>query len=121
MSALAGGCFCGRLRYRIDAPPQASVNCHCTMCRRTSAAPFVTWLIVDKNAFHYTRGKPTTLASSATGTRYFCAECGTPVVCINSAHPEWVDVTVGSLDDPNAFPPTKDFYEDTRLSWLPHG
>ena len=120
MSALAGGCFCGKLRYRIDAPPRASVNCHCTMCRRTSAAPFVAWLVVDKDTFHYTNGKPAELQSSPTGTRYFCADCGTPVVCINSTHPDWVDVTIGSLDDPNAHPPTQDFYEDTRLSWLPH-
>ncbi len=117
--AATGGCFCGAIRYEISDAPRASVNCHCTMCRRTSAAPFVSWLVVDKAHFRYTRGEPATLKSSTDGTRYFCTGCGTPVVCINASHPEWVDVTLGSLDDPNEFPPDRDVYDDTRLSWLP--
>lgn len=90
------------------------------MCRRTSAAPFVSWLVVDKNAFVYTAGEPAVLNSSDTGTRYFCRACGTPIACINTNHTEWIDVTVGSLDEPNRYPPTKEVYTDTRLGWLPH-
>ena len=118
--ASAGGCFCGTIRYEITGAPIASVNCHCTMCRRTSAAPFVSWLVVEKDNFRYTSGTPQKLASSDSGSRYFCASCGTPVVCINTEHPDWVDVTIGSLDDPNQFPPDRDVYDDTRLTWLPH-
>ena len=117
--AAQGGCFCGAVRYQFDEPIIASVNCHCTMCRKTSAAPFVSWLVVPAPQFQWTSAAPKVLNSSADGTRYFCERCGTPIVCTNASHPQWVDVTVGSLDDPERFPPDKDVFEDTRLSWAP--
>ena len=113
-----GGCFCGQLRYRIDGEPRAVANCHCTMCRRTSGAPYVTWLVVDKNRFRYTStGAPTLLESSATGSRYFCSACGTPIACELTTHPDVVDVTLGSLDDPSGLQPVTDVFTDTRLDW----
>ncbi len=115
---MTGGCFCGQIRYAFTPPEIATVNCHCTMCRRASAAPFVTWLVVPTTQFSYTRGQPAELASSAEGTRYFCAQCGSPLVCINRKHPDWTDITLGSLDHPEHFAPTRDVYADTRLDWV---
>lgn len=113
-----GGCFCGHIRYRIDGDPLRVVNCHCTMCRRTSAAPFVTWLVVKKSAFNLTANAPKQLQSSDEGARYFCPNCGTPITCDLTTHPELIDVTLGSLDDPTPFEPDLDVFEDTRLPWL---
>ncbi len=39
-----GGCFCGSVRYRAEAEPLRVMHCHCTICRRVSAAPVVTWI-----------------------------------------------------------------------------
>ena len=78
--AIEGGCFCGAIRYRIANGDYPSVNCHCSMCRRTSAAPFVTWLVVPNERLEYTRGQPKVLESSDHGTRFFCADCGTPIM-----------------------------------------
>jgi hypothetical protein len=116
--SIHGGCFCKAIRYSFTEPVTASLNCHCTMCRRTSAAPFVSWLVVPTEQFSYDTDEPTRFHSSDHGIRYFCDRCGTPVVCINDNHPEWVDVTIGSLDNPEQFPPTGDVYADTRLSWV---
>ena len=113
-----GGCFCGEVRYRIEDGDYPAAHCHCTMCRRTSAAPFVTWLVVPSGAFRYVQGKPRSLSSSEEGTRYFCSECGTPVACVIERHPDQVDVTTGSLDNPEDFPPTVAVHEDTKLPWL---
>ena len=113
-----GGCFCGQIRYEFKAGDYTVVDCHCSMCRRTSGAPYVSWVVVPELVFEYTKGSAKELISSEKGMRYFCDQCGTPVVCINSGHPEIVDVTVGSLDEPERFPPSMGFYEDTRLPWL---
>ncbi|MDA1074875.1 MAG: GFA family protein [Proteobacteria bacterium] len=115
--ALSGGCFCGALRYEIDQGEYLSVNCHCSMCRRTSAAAYVTWLVVPKEHFRLNSSEPASFASSDHGRRQFCPACGTPVTCVNTNHPEIVDVTVCSLDDPTAFPPSRSVYTDTRLAW----
>lgn len=113
-----GGCFCGSIRYEFDEGQYPVANCHCSMCRKTSGAPYVTWIVVKDTAFRYTSGTPRKLQSSEAGTRYFCSDCGTPVVCVSSNHPEIVDVTLGSLDHPDEFAPTMDVYEDSRLAWL---
>ncbi len=115
---IEGGCFCGAIRYQIDDGQYLTANCHCTMCRKTSAAPFVTWLVVPTGSFHYSKGKPEVLNSSDTGTRYFCSRCGTPVACVNSAHPDNIDITTGSLDAPEDYAPTVAVFEDTKLPWL---
>lgn len=113
-----GGCFCGAIRYQIDEDDLLVANCHCTMCRRTSGAPYVTWLIVHENNFRYTQGTPKLLKSSDEGTRFFCSDCGTPIVCQSSAHPERVDITLGSLDHPEKYTPTMEGFTDTRLPWV---
>lgn len=115
---IEGGCFCGKIRYQIDDGNYLVANCHCSMCRRTSAAPFVTWLVVPASAFRYVTGTPKRLDSSEKGTRYFCAACGTPIACVIRDHPDQVDVTTGSLDEPDRYPPTVAVHTDTKLGWL---
>jgi hypothetical protein len=88
------------------------------MCRKTSGAAFVSWLVVPQAQFTYTLGQPKLLQSSKEGQRWFCDVCGTPLACVNQQHPQYVDVTIGSLDEPNEFPPAKDYYADTRLDWI---
>lgn len=117
-STLKGGCFCGQVRYDIDAGEYTTANCHCSMCRRTSGAPYVTWLVVPESAFRYTTREPKTLQSSSDGTRYFCEDCGTPVACRNTTHPGIIDVTVGSLDNPESCKPGLQIFDDTRLPWV---
>jgi hypothetical protein len=115
---IEGGCFCGQIRYAIADGAHIVANCHCSMCRKISAAPFVTWMVVPTQSFEYLKGRPKVLQSSEKGTRYFCADCGTPLVCVIKSRPDEVDVTTGSLDQPGDFPPTLAVHEDTKLKWL---
>lgn len=115
---IGGGCFCGAIRYELESDRNLVVNCHCRMCRKTSAAPFVTWMIVAKEQFRYTRGEPKTLLSSDKGTRFFCAGCGTPLAFESRSRTAVIDITVGSLDTPEAYPPTAAAHEDSKLPWL---
>ena len=115
-----GGCFCGKVRYSFDEGDYLVVNCHCTMCRRTSAAPFVTWVIMPRENFQFTAGTPAVLESSEKGRRLFCKDCGTPMVFESKERSHQVDVTVCSLDMPKAFPPSEDAYTETRLDWSKH-
>ena len=113
-----GGCFCGAIRYEFTSAQYTVAECHCSMCRKTSGAPYVAWVVVPKSDFAYTKGAPVKLQSSKAGSRFFCGKCGTPVVCISTNHPDIVDVTVGSLDDPENFSPTMTIFEDSRLPWV---
>ncbi|MBE9539990.1 MAG: GFA family protein [Proteobacteria bacterium] len=115
---IQGGCFCENIRYAIDEGNYGVVNCHCTMCRKTSAAPFVSWLVIPRKAFHYLSGEPKVLVSSDKGLREFCPDCGTPLTFVSSDRPDGIDITTGSLDAPDDFIPTTAVHEDSKLKWL---
>ncbi|MBM3518395.1 MAG: hypothetical protein FJX56_11130 [Alphaproteobacteria bacterium] len=56
--------------------------------------------------------------SSAGAERHFCGDCGTPLTFRSVAAPTEVDVTVASLDDPFAFPPSFHIWTMSRLGWF---
>lgn len=115
---LTGGCLCGRVRYEAGGTPFHETVCHCSICRRASGAPLVAWFSVPRAAFRVTAGTPTRFASSTTGTRSFCPACGTQITFEDAAHPDEIDVTTASLDDPGALPPRDHVHEATRLPWV---
>jgi hypothetical protein len=117
MQPLEGGCLCGAIRYRIDRPPVEAGICHCITCRRAAGAPSVAWATVPAAGFAWTAGRPAAFASSPGITRTHCAACGTSLT-FQSAD-DSIDVTLASLDDPEAVPPTKEGWLSHRLSWEP--
>ena len=114
---IEGGCFCGSVRYNLEPTNYLTANCHCSMCRRISAAPFVSWMGLPLLCFEYTQGEPKKLNSSSHGTRYFCGECGTPLACIHEEDPENINITICRLDKPQDFEPKAEIYIHDKLSW----
>ena len=114
----AGGCLCGAVRYRVEGTPDSAVLCHCVMCRRASGAPAVAWITVPADRFAYVAGKAAAYASSDHGRREFCSRCGSPLVFRSSHRPAEIDVTVGTLDRPEAFRPSRHIFVASRLPWL---
>jgi hypothetical protein len=125
-SAHEGGCLCGAVRYRFSATPRVTSLCHCRSCRRAAGAPSVAWVILDAAALEFTAGAPTPHRSSPAVTRQFCGRCGTPLTYQNDASPGSIDITTASLDDPDAFPPSREIWLDHKIAWetlnpsLPH-
>ena len=113
-----GGCYCGSLRYELDPTDGLVANCHCTLCRKTSGAPYVTWLLIADVRFTWSGAEPASLKSSDHGTRGFCQHCGTPISFQTSQRPGQIDITVASLDDPNPYSPTEDVYIEDKLDWI---
>jgi GNAT superfamily N-acetyltransferase len=115
---LAGGCFCGSVRYEIAQSTNDVSHCHCGICRRTTGAPFVTWATVPKSAFRFVSGTPRELRATTRAVRTFCASCGTALTFTETARPGSVDVTVGSLDDPARVVPAEHIFTSSRVPWL---
>jgi hypothetical protein len=116
--ALEGGCLCGGIRYRVTGEPITVVYCHCSSCRRASGAPVVAWSMWPLERFAITRGRPTANASSPGVERTFCGGCGTPIGYTAHYMPGFVDVTVASLDTPDALPPHLHIWDSERVRWL---
>jgi hypothetical protein len=112
-----GGCFCGSVRYAVTGIPLRVMHCHCSICRKISAAPVVTWVTFSVSEFEWTKGVPSALKSTANATRHFCSQCGSHMAFTIDEAKE-LDITVASLDDPLAFTPQYNIFYDTRMPWL---
>ena len=115
---IAGGCFCGAIRYSAAACPSEVSYCHCSICRRTSGAPMVAWATFARDDLTFLSGTPTELRSSDKAVRTFCGACGTALTFREDARPRLLDVTVCSLEHPEAIAPTEHIWTSSQLSWL---
>lgn len=113
-----GGCQCGRLRYRIEAPLQDIAHCHCSICRRSSGGILTTWVTIARDSFQWLSGTPRAFASSASCTRYFCGDCGAHLALFTDLSPDTLDVTIATLDEPEQAPANRHIWVGSRLSWL---
>jgi hypothetical protein len=77
-SKQSGGCLCGAVRFTASPSDHEVGVCHCSMCRRWTAGPFMvrdcgtTLKIEDKSSLGAYR-------SSEWAERAFCTKCGTPL------------------------------------------
>jgi hypothetical protein len=118
MTVLKGGCFCGWIRYEAAGTPFHETNCHCSICRRTTGAPFVAWFSVPRSRFRLVCGEPARFRSTAKGTRRFCPRCGTQLTFEHDEFPDEVDVTTCSLDQPDSLPPKDHTHTSSKLGWI---
>lgn len=115
----AGGCQCGAVRYQLEGEPNDVALCHCEGCRKSSGAPVMAWAGYAESRLTITKGAPKVINSSGKSFRSFCAVCGTGLFYRNAEFlPGVVEVTLGSLDQPDALAPTIHIQGAEQLSWM---
>jgi hypothetical protein len=115
---ITGGCYCGAARYRARGTPLHRCLCHCESCRRVVGAQSVAWVTFPLEGFAWTQGEPARFRSSPPVERTFCGTCGASLTYAYEGRPGEIDLTTATLDDPEAFPPTKAVFEEMKLSWV---
>jgi hypothetical protein len=98
--------------------PFHETNCHCSICRRTTGAPFVTWFSVRSPDFRIVKGEPARFNSTEKGRRSFYSRCGTQLLFQHADFPDEIDVATSSLDDPELVPPRNNTRMSTRPRWV---
>ncbi|TCD14275.1 GFA family protein [Oricola cellulosilytica] len=109
---ITGGCQCGAVRYRCESFGRASI-CHCRMCQKAFGGFYGP--LVTAFGLKWMRGEPQFFASSNKVRRGFCGQCGTPLTY------DWggpVEVSIGSLDDPELAPPVIQVMPADKLSFV---
>ena len=114
-----GGCLCGAIRYRVSGEAVAATLCHCRSCRRASGGTNVAWAVFDNRQFKWLTGYPAAYSSSPGIEWLYCKHCGSLVGYRRSSRPEHMDVTTGTLDDPELYPPTVEIWIEHRIAWEP--
>jgi hypothetical protein len=95
---LVGGCFCGRVRYQIDAPLANARSCHCSRCRKAFSGAGSAYAEVTAGSFSWTSGEAdlTRYESMPGWGLMFCRVCGTTICGTHAG--EVHGVTLGSVD-----------------------
>lgn len=114
---LAGGCLCGAVRYEADGPAFHETICHCADCRRAVGAANVAWFTVKTAGFRFLSGPPTLFRSSDKVSRRFCGTCGTSLTYQYDDRADEIDITIASLDTPDAVIPKDHTQAGERLAW----
>ncbi|OCL03753.1 S-adenosyl-L-methionine-dependent methyltransferase [Glonium stellatum] len=109
--AFTGGCRCGGVRYLSTIPPEETVYCHCSACRKLSGSAFLPWIECQTSSIEFiVRSTLQTLRLSEVADRMFCNVCGTPISMTYKAKPHYTSLTMGSIDDGSVrciIPPVK--------------
>ena len=116
MPELNGGCQCGRVRYVAQVSDNEAYLCHCRMCQRATGGVAAAFKNLPQADVRWL-GEPDWYASSPIARRPFCSECGTPLgFAFNGS--SYIDITVGSFDDPSGFYPTENSgIESKHAAW----
>jgi len=112
-----GSCLCGEVAYVVTAPPQRSVHCHCSRCRRARSAAFGSMLFAP---VRYTRGEGLlsayTLPESQRYSYSFCRQCGSGL-----PRPQpgggISGIPMGSLDDDPGLRPQAHIFVGSKATW----
>ena len=76
---LNGGCFCGRVRYRIEAALRPGRSCHCSRCRKAFSGAGSAYAEIESGTFFWVAGADnlTHFESTPGWGLCFCRTCGT--------------------------------------------
>ena len=115
---LEGGCLCRRVRYRVSGEPFDAEFCHCRMCQKVAGAAFANWMDFRAGQVAWTAGAPAEYESSQGVWRGFCARCGSTLSFRDDRYPQYLTLTIASLDDPETVQPTHHIFTESEVSWL---
>lgn len=117
-----GGCQCGAIRFVATGPAGDVAYCHCRTCQRTTGAPLTAWGDWEVQRFRFTsKEQPRVFASSATGERWFCGQCGSSIAFFDRQRPNIVEINLLALDDPATVQPTRHSWTSRRIAWFEIG
>lgn len=120
--ALAGGCACGELRYKLTSTPLFAHCCHCRDCQRAAGAPFIVNAMIEADRIVVTKGAPSTSpAPSSTKSAHHvfrCPTCQAPLWSRYGLKAPLRYLRVASLDDPDALTPGAHIFVRSRAPWL---
>ena len=120
---MEGGCDCKQVRYKLTAQPMITHCCHCTWCQRESGAAFGLNAVIERAHVQLLGAEPVrveTPSASGKGQQiYRCRTCHVAVWSHYAGGGENIAfIRVGTLDDPNAYPPDVHIFTSTKQKWV---
>ena len=112
-----GGCLCGQVRFRVKAPPQVTMACHCRGCQRMTASAFSLNLVIPAEAFELIQGEPEIGALHGATRHLFCPHCKSWVLTQAQGMDAYVNVRAPMMDDTGWAAPFIETFTCEKLPW----
>jgi len=109
---LTGGCLCGGVRFRVDAPLVVATYCHCTRCQRRTGTAASAQARIQPGSLTVTQGEELirTYAPPDGFPKLFCGACGSALWSRSPDDPDIMSVRLGAFDgDPGIRPSLRQF------------
>ncbi len=114
-----GSCLCSTVKYEVRGDLGPAIYCHCSRCRKATATAFATNAAVAASDFVIIEGESSMKAfdSSSGVQRFFCSNCGSPIISRRDTMPEVVRLRLGTLDTPLPAPPAAHYFVASKAGW----
>ena len=96
-----GSCFCGAIAFTANLPSKWCSHCHCSMCRKTHGAGYVTWVGFEADEVSIVKGEDQLnwFDSSTDAQRGFCNRCGSSLFFRSERWASELHIALGCMDD----------------------
>jgi hypothetical protein len=120
---VSGGCTCRAVRFALASAPLIVHCCHCRWGQRETGTAFALNAMIEADRVQLLAEAPElVLTPSNSGRGQKIARCRTCRVAVWSHYAGRGDsvsfVRVGTLDDPDAFPPDVHIYTESKQPWV---
>ncbi|MGH8132810.1 MAG: GFA family protein [Steroidobacteraceae bacterium] len=118
-----GGCTCRAVRFALRGKPLIVHCCHCRWCQRETGASFALNAMMEADRVVLLAGTPEeVMTPSNSGKGQKITRCPTCRIALWSNYAGAGDavrfVRVGTLDDPDAFPPDIHIFTESKQPWV---
>ena len=118
-----GGCDCRYIRYAMMTAPLVVNCCHCRWCQRETGASFAVNAVIEADRVVLKSGQPQVIETpSQSGYGQRIARCPKCWIAVWSNYagsgPATKVLRVGTLDDPDRFPPLVHVYVTSKQPWV---
>jgi hypothetical protein len=119
----AGGCSCRDVRYQLNGAPLFVHCCHCRWCQRETGTAFALNALIEADRVISLAGEPELVHTpSNSGKGQTIARCPTCRIAVWSnyagAGAAVRFVRVGTLDEPDRWPPNIHIFTASKQPWL---
>ena len=116
-----GSCFCGAIAFTAKLPSKWCAHCHCSMCRKTHGAGYVTWVGFESDQVKITHGEEqlSWFDSSAGAQRGFCKKCGSSLFFRSERWAGELHIALANMDDRIDRQPQANVFFDRHVDWMP--
>ncbi|MFO1461045.1 MAG: GFA family protein [Verrucomicrobiota bacterium] len=121
-SHFEASCLCGGITLSYSGEVGPANYCHCEDCRRVTGSAFNIGVRVERKNLKVTSGSELKVYRSVSDRgreieRCFCGCCGSPMLTLHPAKPEYAWVKAGVINDPGVVKPTHENWVKDKVEW----